>query len=709
MIRLLKNILLLSLFVLFVFPSVAQLDTTNNQEKNTAKMKASSSVDWEEEEGILFTPTVSLGVGMLTYYGDISRDYKTNNPITNRLAYRVQVSQPITNYLHLNFNLWRGTVSANERTIERNLNFESTLTSGGIALEYDFSNFIKKDRITFQPFVGAGFEGMEFLSKTDLYDSFGNDYYYWEDGTIRNLPESDPDAINAVRVQRDYIYETDIRELNADGFGDYDEYTFAFPVTAGFKLHLSKHVQFKAGATYFFTNTDLIDGVSKDSRGIRKGDDLKDQLLFSHFSLSYDFKRSDQPVYDEEAAGEVDALMKADNDSDGVSDFIDKCAATPKGVEVDEFGCPLDGDNDNVGNYKDQELNSSPNAIVDTSGVTYTDERLMDIYRAYTDIKGNYSPIEQEMYSTEIVGRRTKRRRPASETRYMVKVGEFEQSIPEDMINTILNMPDAEVSRIGNKVVVSVGSYDNLPDAMKRKIQLAKQGVESSSIITQNERGETRNMDGSIVKYDENNWPFDNKTVYRVQLGAFKKVADESVFDEVPNMLAIKAQDGYTRYFTGVMDNYSDATAIRNRMRDLGFKDAYVVGLKGGSKIPLQEAKQKLEGSGSSSSGSSKAPAGGTKKLSPEERKQLFFRVQIGTYREQVPTETLEKFMQVEGVEQKTLASGLTKFYVGKVKTYEEANQLEDELIQKGFTDAFVVAEYKGNIISTEEALNMIK
>ena len=705
---LLKNIVLLFCGLCLAFTAAAQVDSTSTKETTNATMKASSSVDWEEEQGIIFTPTVSLGVGMLTYYGDISREYKANNPITNRLAYRLQVSQPITNYLHLNFNLWRGTVSANERSVERNLNFESTLTSGGFGLEYDFSNFIKKEKITFQPFISVGFEAMDFLSKTDLYDSFGNDYYYWEDGTIRNLPESDPDAGNSIRVQRDYIYETDIRELNADGFGDYDEYTFAFPVSLGFKLHLSNHVLFKAGATYLFTNTDLIDGVTSDSRGIRAGDDMNDQFLFSHFSLSYDFSRSDQPVYDKEAAAEVDALMKADNDSDGVSDFIDKCADTPSGADVDEFGCPLDGDNDNVGNYKDQELNSSPNAIVDTSGVTYTDERLMDVYRAYEDTKGNYSPIDQEMYSTEIAGRRTKRRRPASETKYMVKVGEFEQSIPEDMINTILNMPDAEVSRVGNKVVVSVGSYDNLPDAMKRKIELAKQGVESSSIITKNERGETRSMDGSIVKYEENKWPFGNNTVYRVQLGAFKNIADESVFDEVPNMLAIESPDGFTRYFTGVMDQYAEATAIRDRMKELGFKDAYVVGLKGGSKIPLQEAKKKLEGSGSSSNNNASSSSK-VQKLSPEDRKQLYFRVQVGTFKEKVPTETLERFMTLDNVEQQTFEDGLTKFYVGKVNSYQEANALEDELISKGFKDAFVVAQYKGEFIPTDKALEMIK
>lgn len=37
-----------------------------------------------------------------------------------------------------------------------------------------------------------------------------------------------------------------------------------------------------------------------------------------------------------------------DSDADGVPDALDKCPMTPRGVEVDQFGCPIDTDGDGV-------------------------------------------------------------------------------------------------------------------------------------------------------------------------------------------------------------------------------------------------------------------------------------------------------------------------------------------------------------------------
>jgi outer membrane protein OmpA-like peptidoglycan-associated protein len=42
-----------------------------------------------------------------------------------------------------------------------------------------------------------------------------------------------------------------------------------------------------------------------------------------------------------------------DDDNDGVADRKDKCTGTPKGVKVDENGCPFDADKDGVMDYQD--------------------------------------------------------------------------------------------------------------------------------------------------------------------------------------------------------------------------------------------------------------------------------------------------------------------------------------------------------------------
>ena len=61
---------------------------------------------------------------------------------------------------------------------------------------------------------------------------------------------------------------------------------------------------------------------------------------------------------------------KKDKDHDGVWDKIDMCPDTPKGVKVDEVGCPLDEDGDGVPDYLDHCLGTPAAAIhfVDSVG-----------------------------------------------------------------------------------------------------------------------------------------------------------------------------------------------------------------------------------------------------------------------------------------------------------------------------------------------------
>ena len=55
---------------------------------------------------------------------------------------------------------------------------------------------------------------------------------------------------------------------------------------------------------------------------------------------------------------------------------------TPKGVNVDDRGCPIDSDNDNVPDYLDKEANTPKGAVVN-DGIQLTDEMSESIYLAY--------------------------------------------------------------------------------------------------------------------------------------------------------------------------------------------------------------------------------------------------------------------------------------------------------------------------------------
>jgi len=57
-----------------------------------------------------------------------------------------------------------------------------------------------------------------------------------------------------------------------------------------------------------------------------------------------------------------------DSDGDGVPDSRDRCPNTPKGVAVDEHGCPLDSDGDGVPDYRDKCPGTPKGAKVDADG-----------------------------------------------------------------------------------------------------------------------------------------------------------------------------------------------------------------------------------------------------------------------------------------------------------------------------------------------------
>lgn len=213
-------------------------------------------------------PSIFIGTGMLSYQGDILNTSNSFNPFQNKLSLTLGASQPVNNYLSVDFFMLFGELGANERSLVRNLNFESKITAGGLGLSYNFDQFLKPER-NLEPFISLGFEAFEFISKTDRFDSYGNAYNYWSDGTIRNLPETEENLTAAIEITRDYVYETDIRALNRDGFGNYSQRSFAIPVGAGFNLLMNEKMKFSMGVQYHWTFTDYVDGITVDSRGIK--------------------------------------------------------------------------------------------------------------------------------------------------------------------------------------------------------------------------------------------------------------------------------------------------------------------------------------------------------------------------------------------------------------------------------------------------------
>ena len=359
--------------------------------------------DEEETKFLNYKPIIGIGTGVLTYYGDV-RDVYYSNPIVGLKAYNLSVSKGLRSFLDVEFRILKGQLTGNERTPERNLNFKTDFLSGGVSLSYNFEHLLKKKDLLLEykkqrkliPYISIGIETFSYNSKADMKDANGNTYYYWEDGTIRNIEEGSDKEERSVILTRDYEYETDLREMDNDGLGKYDLQAFAIPLDASVELQIHERVQLRLGATYHYNMSDLVDDVSSAGTGVRAGNGKTDSYLYTYFTFKFDIFSSEKQI-DEEILEfntsnfDMDAIVMGDEDGDGVDDLHDLCYFTPKGVEVDTSGCPFDDDKDGFPNYRDDELNTPKDSITNLHGVELSEEEILALSDSTNAI--NYDEI----------------------------------------------------------------------------------------------------------------------------------------------------------------------------------------------------------------------------------------------------------------------------------------------------------------------------
>lgn len=333
----------------------------------------------------VYKPVVGFGPGYLHFTGDIKNNVR--NPLVGNMGFKFNVATFLDNnhYYVTNFTLTYGTLTGNQRSLSnpaQNLNFQTSIIAFALNLEYRFGHFYKKTPVL-SPFISAGVENFQFNAKGDLYDATGNLYFYWSDGTIRNRPQ---DVYPNRFLQRDYTYETDLRELDIYGKGKYPENAFAIPIDAGLDFHVSNRLTIRFGHSVHLTNTDYLDnlgGINNTSaNGNAGGNKKNDRFSFSYVTVHLDLFSSPRTKVVEKmfvSLEDFDYALYEDEDNDGVFDGWDKCPGTPAGVAVDTSGCPIDSDRDGIPDYQDREPNSAPGSIVDQYGVTIPDNKIEDL------------------------------------------------------------------------------------------------------------------------------------------------------------------------------------------------------------------------------------------------------------------------------------------------------------------------------------------
>jgi len=677
----------------------------------------------------MMRPKIGIGMGRMAFHGDMAtKNYQS--ALFGRPALDIAVSQRLTRYLQLDFAALVGKFGANEIG-GNHFNMLTEVRAGGVNLLYDFGNFIP-DAYKIRPYVSFGVYGFEFLSKTDLKDSNGNLYHYWSDGTIRDKAEGTADAQFSKQISRDYTYESDIRTLNRNNFGNYTESAWSFPVGIGAIMKITDRIDLKINYQYYFSTTDNIDGIRGVSGAI-KGNKAKDNFSYLSAGLQYDLIakkiRRIKPEGDTIDYNDpyLMALFNEDADQDAVADVNDQCPGTPAGVVVDEKGCPADEDTDGVPDFRDDEKNSPLGIGVNQKGVARTDAYWQ---KWYDDYMNDSLPGEK---ITEFTGNiYTVAKKKTKKDPFTVELMRYNGAIPSDELAFLLSIGDITSTTLedGTTVVYTSGNYEKLGAAIKRRdefreegnkkagvsmfkgrdvVQLPENELESllkseiSDLLKLNVNDSVSNLANVVTTSAPDESFASNTIVYRVQLGAFRNKISTSIFGGSIGVLELKTGENVYRYVTKGYETIEEAAATRADLVVQGYSDAFVTAYKGGRRIPMSETKATVEKD-------YKEDLNENKTFNSIDKSLLSFKVQLGPLKKRAQETAMDaRVKDLSNVKKTVTASGTLRYTCGSFPGLELAEEFRKSLEEKGFTDSFVIPTFKEEVISMQEAMELLK
>jgi hypothetical protein len=217
---------------------------------------------------------------------------------------------------------------------------------------------------------------------------------------------------------------------------------------------------------------------------------------------------------------------------------------------------------------------------------------------------------------------------------------------------------------------------------------------------------------------------------YTVQVGVYSRPVSAAQLYNLEDIFSEPLPNGNTRYFSGSYNTFRDATGAKGRIVGRGVRDAFITAYRDGKRITLAEARQ-LSGEGDdtntvpATNGGNTTPAnngnttpatngGNTTPTTPVISGDpavigtgLVYCVQLGAFSQEVPVSMVNKFLQLapQGVRNfKDQNSGYTIYIAGRSTTYADIVKLKAEVVDKGVTDAFIVAFMNGKKVSIDEA-----
>ena len=159
-----------------------------------------------------------------------------------------------------------------------------------------------------------------------------------------------------------------------------------------------------------------------------------------------------------------------------------------------------------------------------------------------------------------------------------------------------------------------------------------------------------------------------------VQVGSFSKSVNTAYFKNVPEF-SIREESGLKRCFSGDFNTISEAKIRKNELKSIGFSDAFVVRYQNSERVSVvvPETSESVEND--------------LESVITEDVSETLITVQVGSFSGTINTEYFKNVPEFRIVEEK----GLKKCISGSFETVSEAELRRQELVNLGFTDAFVV------------------
>ena len=577
-------------------------------------------------------------------------------------------------------------------------------------------------------FVKASFSGVN----ADENFSFSSDV----DGIGLHLGYSANQLFKRSRISP--LLSFGLQRFNVRNSGE-NSSVIAIPLGFGLRMDVVERLQFDF-ALNFAVGLGDIDMYQPD--GQTNSDGYKSLNITIHYDL---FSPKQDTDLEDSYYADVNfiALDLQDSDGDLVLDIDDYCPETPIGVKVNESGCPLDGDNDGIPDYIDDQKNTQRGAVVDENGVQLTEDKYYSMYSDYEAASREYAnfynenEIRREDYKTVdeyLIAKANAFNKAYNEgkeynntvetLKYRVKIGSYSEGIPANIINKYLSLDDLKsLPQDNSEVIYAVGAYSSIDDAFGREYELESKGFKETSIIVDNNgvvSNYTPPTPESIINLDEevteqniidSNEVLDqiveevidstvnkNIIIYRIQIGAAFKVAlSEQVFNGVENVISFTGKDGYIRYMTGSFADYKEAVSYKYQMQARGFEDAFIVTYKDGKRINLDVAIKREKNL-------SKVERKDVEFTESSETDNVEFIVQILVNNNSLDAEDLQRMTELGNIEKETQGTDMVKYFIGTYNSLEEANSRAIEAKELGFKDAFVFAKLNGERITLEKA-----